>query len=104
MGKINQNLLRFVENQIFSESEFLYFQIKNIKSKFCIFLEIFKKFLGIFFTSTLLTTIGYGNLVPVTSLGRMFCIFYALFGVPLILITVTDIGKVFPLTLFFQKI
>ena len=24
----------------------------------------------------------------------MFCIFYALFGVPLILITVTDIGKV----------
>ncbi|CAK5096632.1 unnamed protein product [Meloidogyne enterolobii] len=48
---------------------------------------------AIFFTSTLLTTIGYGNLVPVTSLGRMFCIFYALFGVPLILITVTDIGK-----------
>ena len=25
----------------------------------------------------------------------MFCIFYALFGVPLILITVADIGKVF---------
>ncbi|KAL7070992.1 hypothetical protein ACQ4LE_009882, partial [Meloidogyne hapla] len=48
---------------------------------------------AIFFTSTLLTTIGYGNLVPVTRTGRMFCIFYALFGVPLILITVTDIGK-----------
>lgn len=47
---------------------------------------------SIFFTSTLLTTIGYGNLVPVTLEGRMFCIFYGLFGVPLILITVADIG------------
>uniref|UniRef100_A0AC35ES39 Potassium channel domain-containing protein n=1 Tax=Panagrolaimus sp. PS1159 TaxID=55785 RepID=A0AC35ES39_9BILA len=48
---------------------------------------------AIFYTTTLLTTIGYGNLVPVTFKGRIFCIFYALFGVPLILITVADIGK-----------
>ncbi|VDN55130.1 unnamed protein product [Dracunculus medinensis] len=48
---------------------------------------------ALFFTTTLLTTIGYGNLVPVTVNGRMFCIAYALFGVPLILITVADIGK-----------
>ncbi|GMS90622.1 hypothetical protein PENTCL1PPCAC_12797, partial [Pristionchus entomophagus] len=48
---------------------------------------------ALFFTTTLLTTIGYGNLVPVTWQGRMFCIVYALFGVPLILITVADIGK-----------
>jgi hypothetical protein len=33
---------------------------------------------------------GYGNLVPVTWKGRMFCVSYALFGVPLILITVRD--------------
>uniref|UniRef100_A0A914YDD9 Potassium channel domain-containing protein n=1 Tax=Panagrolaimus superbus TaxID=310955 RepID=A0A914YDD9_9BILA len=48
---------------------------------------------SVFYTTTLLTTIGYGNLVPVTFKGRIFCIFYALFGVPLILITVADIGK-----------
>ncbi|KHN87881.1 TWiK family of potassium channels protein 7 [Toxocara canis] len=48
---------------------------------------------AVFFTATLLTTIGYGNLVPMTFQGRMFCISYALFGVPLILITVADIGK-----------
>ncbi|CAI5444388.1 unnamed protein product [Caenorhabditis angaria] len=48
---------------------------------------------ALFFTATLLTTIGYGNLVPVTWHGKMFCIAYALFGVPLILITVADIGK-----------
>ncbi|CAD5221909.1 unnamed protein product [Bursaphelenchus xylophilus] len=48
---------------------------------------------AIFFTTTLLTTIGYGNQAPVTTHGRLICIFYALFGVPLILITVADIGK-----------
>lgn len=64
---------------------------------------------SLFFTTTLLTTIGwildqktfieywlyigYGNLVPSTDVGKIFCIFYALFGVPLILITVADIGK-----------
>uniref|UniRef100_A0A2K6WHJ1 Potassium channel domain-containing protein n=1 Tax=Onchocerca volvulus TaxID=6282 RepID=A0A2K6WHJ1_ONCVO len=48
---------------------------------------------ALFFTTTLLTTIGYGNLVPLTVQGRMFCIIYALFGVPLILITVADMGK-----------
>ncbi|KAI6176719.1 TWiK family of potassium channels protein 7 [Aphelenchoides bicaudatus] len=48
---------------------------------------------SIFFTTTLLTTIGYGNQAPVTTQGRLICIFYALFGVPLILITVADLGK-----------
>ncbi|PAV57744.1 hypothetical protein WR25_07384 isoform F [Diploscapter pachys] len=48
---------------------------------------------AIFFTATLLTTIGYGNLTPVTWKGRVFCVAYALLGVPLILITVADLGK-----------
>ncbi|CAI2349264.1 unnamed protein product [Caenorhabditis sp. 36 PRJEB53466] len=48
---------------------------------------------ALFFTTTLLTTIGYGNLTPVTGRGKFLCILYALFGVPLILITVADIGK-----------
>lgn len=48
---------------------------------------------ALFFTTTLLTTIGYGNLTPVTGRGKLLCILYALFGVPLILITVADIGK-----------
>uniref|UniRef100_A0A183BVK3 C3H1-type domain-containing protein n=1 Tax=Globodera pallida TaxID=36090 RepID=A0A183BVK3_GLOPA len=48
-----------------------------------------------FFTTTLLTSIGYGNLVPISPLGRLFCIFYALFGIPLTLITIADVAKFF---------
>ncbi|KHN78295.1 TWiK family of potassium channels protein 7 [Toxocara canis] len=46
-----------------------------------------------FFTSTTLTTIGYGNHVPVTSLGRALLVLYGLIGVPLALVTIGDISK-----------
>ena len=36
---------------------------------------------------------GYGNLVPMTQLGRIACICFALFGIPLLLVTIADIGK-----------
>ncbi|XP_065535122.1 potassium channel subfamily K member 16-like [Lathamus discolor] len=35
-----------------------------------------------FFAGTVITTIGYGNLSPSTVAGQIFCVFYALFGVP----------------------
>jgi len=37
----------------------------------------------IFFTFTLLSTIGYGYMTPTTDLGKLFCVFYILAGVPL---------------------
>uniref|UniRef100_A0A0M3JDA8 Ion_trans_2 domain-containing protein n=1 Tax=Anisakis simplex TaxID=6269 RepID=A0A0M3JDA8_ANISI len=36
---------------------------------------------------------GYGNPVPVTQFGRMMCIIFSLFGIPLTLVTIADIGK-----------
>lgn len=36
---------------------------------------------------------GYGNPVPVTRFGRMMCIVFSLFGIPLTLVTIADIGK-----------
>ncbi|VDM76829.1 unnamed protein product [Strongylus vulgaris] len=36
---------------------------------------------------------GYGNLVPTTTSGRVACIIFALFGIPLLLVTIADIGK-----------
>ncbi|KAK6765835.1 hypothetical protein RB195_025634 [Necator americanus] len=48
---------------------------------------------SIFFATTVITTIGYGNLVPTTTSGRIACIIFALFGIPLLLVTIADIGK-----------
>ncbi|KAF7639761.1 C3H1-type domain-containing protein [Meloidogyne graminicola] len=48
---------------------------------------------SLFFTTTLLTSIGYGNLVPISPFGRLFCIGYAFLGIPLTLITIADVAK-----------
>lgn len=38
---------------------------------------------------------GYGNIVPVTFWGRLFCIAYALIGIPLTLTVIADLGRAF---------
>ncbi|XP_026170884.1 potassium channel subfamily K member 1-like [Mastacembelus armatus] len=40
---------------------------------------------SLFFTSTVLTTTGYGHTVPLSDEGKAFCIFYILFGIPITL-------------------
>ncbi|XP_066905477.1 TWiK family of potassium channels protein 7 [Halyomorpha halys] len=49
---------------------------------------------AIFFASTVLTTIGYGNIAPVTTAGRVFCLLFALIGIPLCLTVIADLGIV----------
>uniref|UniRef100_A0A8D9BNM9 Open rectifier potassium channel protein 1 n=2 Tax=Cacopsylla melanoneura TaxID=428564 RepID=A0A8D9BNM9_9HEMI len=51
-----------------------------------------------FFALTTLSTIGYGNLHPSTSLGRIVVIIYALFGIPLNGIVLTKLGELFSST------
>ncbi|XP_069494989.1 potassium channel subfamily K member 16-like [Ambystoma mexicanum] len=46
-----------------------------------------------FFVGSVVTTIGYGRLAPRTAGGQIFCVIYALFGIPLNLIVLSDIGK-----------
>ncbi|KAJ0062846.1 hypothetical protein NL108_008130, partial [Boleophthalmus pectinirostris] len=46
-----------------------------------------------FFAGTVVTTIGYGNLSPSTVCGQVFCVFYALFGIPLNLAFLKQLGK-----------
>ncbi|XP_069063568.1 potassium channel subfamily K member 16-like isoform X2 [Pleurodeles waltl] len=46
-----------------------------------------------FFVGTVVTTIGYGTLAPRTAGGQIFCVIYALFGIPLNLIFLGNIGK-----------
>ncbi|KAM5138649.1 potassium channel subfamily K member 4 [Mantella aurantiaca] len=45
-----------------------------------------------FFAGTVITTIGFGNNAPKTEGGRIFCIFYALFGIPLFGILLAGVG------------
>ncbi|CAJ1074121.1 potassium channel subfamily K member 17 isoform X2 [Xyrichtys novacula] len=45
------------------------------------------------FAATVVTTIGYGNISPTSTAGRIFCIFFALFGIPLNLVVLNRVGK-----------
>ncbi|KAL9965936.1 hypothetical protein ACROYT_G029803 [Oculina patagonica] len=49
---------------------------------------------SIFFCMTVTTTIGYGNLSPVTTGGRVICVIYALLGIPLTLALLAIVGKI----------
>ncbi|XP_012411870.1 potassium channel subfamily K member 17 [Trichechus manatus latirostris] len=45
-----------------------------------------------FFSVSTITTIGYGNLSPQTLAARLFCIFFALVGIPLNLVVLNRLG------------
>ncbi|XP_014264096.1 potassium channel subfamily K member 4 isoform X1 [Maylandia zebra] len=45
-----------------------------------------------FFSGTIITTIGFGNISPKTEGGQLFCIFYALVGIPMFGILLAGVG------------
>lgn len=48
---------------------------------------------SLFFSATVITTIGYGHIAPVTTAGRIFCMAYAIFGIALLLLVLASIGS-----------
>ncbi|XP_048483408.1 uncharacterized protein LOC105390907 [Plutella xylostella] len=52
-----------------------------------------------FFSYTVVSTIGYGNLSPTTHLSRILMIFYGLFGIPINGILLANLGEYFGLQL-----
>nr|XP_036669308.1 TWiK family of potassium channels protein 9 isoform X2 [Drosophila suzukii] len=47
------------------------------------------------YAATIYTTIGYGHITPKTDWGRALTIVYAIIGIPMFLIVLADLGKVF---------
>uniref|UniRef100_A0A8C9SFK6 Potassium channel subfamily K member 4 n=1 Tax=Scleropages formosus TaxID=113540 RepID=A0A8C9SFK6_SCLFO len=45
-----------------------------------------------FFSGTIITTIGFGNISPKTEWGQLFCIFYALVGIPMFGFLLAGVG------------
>ncbi|XP_045918865.1 potassium channel subfamily K member 17 [Micropterus dolomieu] len=45
------------------------------------------------FAATVVTTIGYGNMSPRSTAGQIFCVFFALFGIPLNIVVLNRVGK-----------
>ncbi|KAF4526023.1 hypothetical protein B566_EDAN000816 [Ephemera danica] len=58
---------------------------------------------SLFFSSTVATTIGYGHVTPLSQGGKVFCIFYAVFGIPLTLILLAALVRklMIPASIFF---
>ncbi|XP_055029100.2 potassium channel subfamily K member 18 [Misgurnus anguillicaudatus] len=49
---------------------------------------------SLFFCCTVFTTIGYGQMYPVTIAGKVACILYAMIGIPLMLLVISDVGDI----------
>ncbi|XP_078600250.1 potassium channel subfamily K member 2-like isoform X1 [Branchiostoma floridae x Branchiostoma japonicum] len=47
---------------------------------------------SLFFCGTIITTIGYGHITPKTDPGKLFCIAYALIGIPVTFFLLAAIG------------
>ena len=49
----------------------------------------------IFYTKLKLFVKGYGNIAPKTFAGRLFCILFAIVGIPFTLSVIADVGQLF---------
>ncbi|NXE52050.1 KCNKI protein, partial [Casuarius casuarius] len=56
--------------------------------------DIWTFFGSLFFCCTVFTTVGYGNTYPMTRTGKYLCMLYALFGIPLMFLVMTDMGDI----------
>ncbi|GAB0094942.1 open rectifier potassium channel protein 1 [Sergentomyia squamirostris] len=51
-----------------------------------------------YFVFTVISTVGYGNISPNSTFGRMFMILYAIIGLPINIITLAELGNFFSRT------
>ncbi|CAL1578511.1 unnamed protein product [Knipowitschia caucasica] len=96
--KFLQDIVQTVQNQ--SDNTSLQFLVSELQMKMendfqSIWLQSPKRWnysSSIFFCCTVFTTVGYGELYPVTWWGKLMCVLYAMVGVPLMLLVILDVG------------
>ncbi|XP_040462756.1 potassium channel subfamily K member 18 [Falco naumanni] len=81
----NEEMFKQKIHKLLSEAERDWFV--NPKEKWTFFGSLF-------FCCTVFTTVGYGNTYPVTRTGKYLCMLYALFGIPLMFLVLTDMGDI----------
>ncbi|KAM6916444.1 potassium channel subfamily K member 18 [Xenentodon cancila] len=82
------NIVSSVENKM-NDFKSIWFQSR----------ERWTFFGSMFFCCTVFTTVGYGEIYPVTLSGKVACVFYAMLGIPLMLLVILDVGDFLALVL-----
>ncbi|KAJ8396425.1 hypothetical protein AAFF_G00017310 [Aldrovandia affinis] len=102
LNQLNSYRIAFLENYTCISPEILQTLIEEVadavgagvdpSSNSSNFLSRWDLASAFFFSGTIITTIGYGNIAPQTEGGQLFCIFYALIGIPMFGILLAGVG------------
>jgi voltage-gated potassium channel len=85
--------MNIIHNHRFKALSFLVVLLLAGGTVFYRFVESWNWVDAFYFSAITLTTVGYGDFAPVTSLGRLFTIFYLFLGIGVILGFINFIAK-----------
>ncbi|KAM8739607.1 potassium channel subfamily K member 18 [Acanthopagrus schlegelii] len=96
LGQIVGTVQNFTDNASYTHQEI----VKEVEAKMqfgfkSIWLQRADRwtfFGSMFFCCTVFTTVGYGEIYPVTLPGKVACVLYAMVGIPLMLLVILDVG------------
>jgi len=96
LGKARAVEFKKETNKVFQEFEEQLLEAYNSGSLSSETSETVWSFTGsLFYVGTVFTTVGYGNIYPTTTLGKLLTIAYASVTIPLVLIFLDALGKIF---------
>ncbi|XP_059215733.1 potassium channel subfamily K member 18 [Centropristis striata] len=95
LGQIVSKVENLTNNASYTHEKIVEEVEKKMKEFKSIWLQSPKRwdfFGSMFFCCTVFTTVGYGEIYPVTLTGKVVCVLYAMMGIPLTLLVILDVG------------